>query len=307
MAPPLDWGAATSRKGHLVARAVMHREAVVGGRRAVGRPLPVAFSGVLAVAVLVATVYGLVAGQAYPVSPGVSETWPDVARGQDLLTLLTVPVLLWAATKARAGSLHAHLFWLGLVLYYAYTYVMYAFAPYNDAFLSYVAIMGLASYGLLDGLLRLEVRVVAQAFAPAPRRAAAWYLVGITVLFLGLWLAMILPAIPGDQPAEGIFYDIPSAVHVLDLAFVLPLLIATGRMLLRGHPAGVALAGTLMSMKAVLAFAMLSMSFTFMDAPNLGEAVLWAVIAVVSVAWLVVGSRRSHRPDGPWLRGSLWE
>ena len=290
-----------------MARAVKGRPPAVTVGQTIGRPLPVAFSGVLAAAVVVATMYGLVADQAYPVSSGILETWPEVARGQDLLTLLTVPVLIWAAGTARAGSLHAHLLWLGLVLYYAYTYVMYAFAPYNDAFLSYVAIMGLASYGLLDGLLRLRVRIVADVFAAAPRRAAAWYLIVVAALFVGLWLAMIMPAIPGDQPPEGLFYDLPSAVHILDLAYVLPLLLATGVLLLRGHAAGVALAGTLLSMKAVLSLALLSMSFAFLDSPDLAEVGLWTVIGTVSIAWLVVGSRRSSRPHRPWLRGSLWQ
>jgi hypothetical protein len=37
-------------------------------------------------------------------------------------------------------------------------------------------------------------------------------------------------------------YDIPNTVHVLDLAIVLPLMIATGALLLRGHPVAPVLA-----------------------------------------------------------------
>lgn len=270
------------------------------------RPLPIGYTLVLAAVVAAATLYGLLAEQAYRVSEGVLENWPQVARGQDLLTLMTLPFLVWSAVTARSGSLKAHLMWLGLVLYYAYTYVMYAFAPYNDAFLAYVAIMGLSSYGLLDGLLRIDVRTAAPAFGAAPRRAAGWYLIGVAVLFTGMWLAMVAPAIPGDLPSGRMYYDIPSAVHILDLAFVLPLVLAAGVMLLRGHPAGTVLAGTVMCMKAVLALAMLSMSFAFLDSPNPGEVTLWTVIAVVSAGWIVLGARRSARPPDPWLRTSLW-
>src|SRR3712207_2740269 len=63
-----------------------------------GRPLPVWYSLMLAVPLTVATVYGLVADHAY-------RTPADIAaqgRGQDLLTLLTVPLLIGVAGRARA-------------------------------------------------------------------------------------------------------------------------------------------------------------------------------------------------------------
>jgi hypothetical protein len=78
------------------------------------------------------------------------------------VTLLTVPLLAWSAYRARAGSLRMHLLWLGLMLYYAYSYIIYAFSPYNDMFLLYVALIGMSFYALLDGLFRLELRAIAR-------------------------------------------------------------------------------------------------------------------------------------------------
>lgn len=271
-----------------------------------GRPLPVGFSVVLGILLLVATGYGLLTGDPYPMSPGIQETFAAAMRGGDLLTLLTVPVVIWAAVRARAGSARAHLAWLGLLLYYAYTYVMYAFAPFTDVFLAYVAIMGLSSYGLLDGLLRLDVAAVAESLVDAPRRATGWFLLVVSGLFTMMWLAMIVPAIPGGLPDGRMTYDIASAVHILDLAFVLPLLAATGMMLLRGHPAGPALAGVLLVLKSTLGLALLSMSFTFADTPAWGEAGLWTTIVLVSVGWIAAGLRRMQPVEEPWIRRSLW-
>lgn len=42
------------------------------------------------------------------------------------------------------------------------------------------------------------------------------------------------------------------------------------------------------------------------DAPALGEAALWTVIAGVSVGWLVAGIRRMRPVGEPWLRPGLW-
>lgn len=273
---------------------------------AAGRALPVVWSVVLGVLLVVATGYGLLVADPYPASPGVRETFPSVLRGQDLLTLATVPALVWAAVRARAGSPWAHLGWLGLLFYYAYTYVMYAFSPFTDVFLAYVAIIGMSSHGLLDGLLRLDVATIDRALRDAPRRATGWFLLVVAVLFAVMWLAMIVPAIPGGLPAGRMTYDIASAVHILDLAFVLPLLAATGAMLLRGHPAGPALAGVLLSLKVTLGLALLSMSFAFTEEPAWGEAGLWSLIVAVSTGWLVAGLHRRRPVEGPWLRPTLW-
>jgi hypothetical protein len=273
------------------------------------RPLPLWFSLVLGVVLVAATAYGLLVDGAYRVSPGVRETLPQTLRGQDLLTLLTVPVLVWSAIKARAGSLRAHIVWLAVLLYVAYSYLMYVVAPFNDVFLLYVAAIGLASYGLLNGLLRLNMRAAAAAFSDVPRRALGGFLIVVGVLFAGLWLAQILRAIPGGVP-EGLFvYDIPSTVHVLDLAFVLPLTLATGVLLFRRHTAAPVLASLLLVKMVTLGLALLFMNgFVWADTDNanVGEAVIWALIVAVASGWLTTVFRRvQSRPDG-WLRPSLW-
>ena len=121
-----------------------------------------------------------------------------------------------------------------------------------------------------------------------------------------LALAMIVPAIPGGLPAGRQTYDIASAVHILDLAFVLPLLLTAGIMLWRGHVAGSALAGVLLCLKVTLALALLSMNLAFVPRPNPGETALWVTIAVIAAGWLAIGARRMRPSDAPWLRPSIW-
>lgn len=240
-------------------------------------------------------------------SPGVRADFAETMKGQDLLTLLTVPVLLVAGHHARRGSLVAHLVGLGLLLYYAYTYVIYAVSPFNDAFLLYVATIGLASYGLLDGLMRLEIGTVAPAVVSVPRRLVAGFLIAVGVLFVALWLAMILPAVVGEGLPDGrVTYDIPSAVHVLDLSLVLPLLIGTGVMLLRRRTAGAVLAVVLLTKMVTLGLALLAMSYAFQSTRSPGEALLWTGIALVSTTFLVLTARRVEPVQEPWMRESIW-
>lgn len=270
------------------------------------RPLPVGYTAVLSLVLVGATLYGLLGDDPYRVSPGVQETLPAVLRGQDLLTLLTVPVLLWASVRASAGSLRGHLLGLGLLLYYAYSYVMYAFSPFNDAFLLYITVIGMSSYGLLNGLVRLDVGILGPAFARTPRRPVGWFLLVVGVAFVGAWLAMIVSVLPGGLPAGRMTYDIGSAVHVLDLAFVLPLVIATGVLLLRGHPAGPVLGAVLLCKIVTLGLAMLFMGFVFLDERSAPEAITWAAMSGAAATWLTVGARRMRTPDKVWLRPSFW-
>jgi len=273
------------------------------------RVLPLWYTVGVAVVVLAVTLYALLVEGAYRAPVGVRETLPETLRGQDLLTLLTVPVLLWAGVRARAGSLRAHIVWLALLFYFAYTYLMYVVTPFNDVFLLYVAAIGLASYGVLDGLLRIDVTVASAAFTEFPRRALGGFLVAVGALFVTLWLAQILPAIPGDVPEALIVYDIPNAVHVLDLAFVLPLMIATGVLLFRRHQVAPVLATLLLVKMTTVGLALLFMNgFVYADGGQIdvAEPAIWSVIVAVGSMWLVVVMRRIHpAPDG-WLRPGLW-
>jgi hypothetical protein len=272
--------------------------------------LPQWFTVLLAAAVTAVTVYGLGYADAYRVSPGVRETLPDTLRGQDLLTLLTVPVLVWTAMRARRGSLRAHLVWLALLLYYAYSYLMYVVAPFNDVFLLYVAVIGLSTYGLFDGLVRIDIHTTAPAFTSVRARALAYYLLAVGTLFTALWLSQIIPAIPGGLP-DGLFvYDIPSTVHVLDLAYILPLIVATGILLLRGHRAAPVLAVLVLVKMLTLGLALLLMdAFVVAGGGELSdpsEPYIWGAITVISAGWLYALMRRVAPAPPGWLRPELW-
>ncbi|MGI5175162.1 hypothetical protein ACQEVZ_02375 [Dactylosporangium sp. CA-152071] len=255
------------------------------------------------------TSYGLLASDPYRLSVEVTAQ----GRGQDLLTLLAVPALVWSAARARAGSLRAHLLWLGIVLYLAYSYVTYAFSvPFNDAFLGYVAVLGLSSYGLLNGLLGIDVDAVAPAFAATPRRVTAWSLALTGAAFGLLWLSDILSAFPGGLPTNRFVYDLPNPIHVIDLAWLIPLVMATAVLLWREYPAGPVLAAVLLVKLLTLGLALLSMVVFMLAAGNGLESsdvpvvVLAVTMTVLATTLLAVGARRMRRVTGAWMRASRW-
>lgn len=269
---------------------------------------PLWTSWLLAAVLAGATLFGLLSEETY------RETFARdhlgaTLQGQDLLTLLSAPVMVWCAHRARAGSLRAHLVWLGITLYVPYTYLMYVAVPYNDAFLLYVTAIGLGGYLFMDGLLRLDVEKLDAATVRLPRVGVGWFLVVTGSLFALLWLVQNVTVLPGGVP-DGLFvYDLPSVVHVLDLAFMLPLVIASGVLLLRDHPAGPPLAAVMLLHMVTLGLALLFMSGSIAaagGAMNVAETGMWTTLVLVSAGVLVWGSRRLGPVPGEWLRPSLW-
>lgn len=279
-----------------------------------GRPLAQWYTWVVAALVVAATLYGLLANEPYRVTEYLALIW----RAQDIVTLCAVPVLVWSASKARDGSLRGHLVWVGIMFWLAYAYAHYAFgAPYNRAFLVYVAIVGLAAYALLDGLLRINAVTVTPAFAGAPRRATAWFLALGGVGIAGVWLGEIVAAYPDGQPASNLVYDMPSPTYVLDLAWLIPVSLAAAWLLRRGHPAGPLLAAVTLVVLLVLSLAMLAVTLLGVATglatdPRYVQLFIvfgsvFGLLLVVGATLLVSGARRMQPIAGAWLRLGLWQ
>jgi hypothetical protein len=120
---------------------------------------PVLASWMLCALLVPATLYGLSAADPYR---GVSAQLAMGSRAQDVLTLALVPLLLAAGHRSRTGSLRAHLLWLGLLAYLAYSYAIYLVGwQQNRAFLPYAAVVTIATAALVDGLVRIDPARVA--------------------------------------------------------------------------------------------------------------------------------------------------
>jgi hypothetical protein len=96
-------------------------------------------------------------------------------RGQDLVTLIALALLVPALRLAQQASPRATLIWLGLVGYLAYTYTGAAFAyAFNELFLVYVALFGATGATRIAGLSGIDAHSLQGRFDDAtPRRAVA--------------------------------------------------------------------------------------------------------------------------------------
>jgi hypothetical protein len=278
-----------------------------------GRPLPLWYSVAVGGLVALATFYGLLTRPYRLVPDLLSVTWV----AQDAVTLLAVPVLVWSARRAAAGSLRAHLLWVGVQTWIAYCYVHLAVAaPFNRMFLVYVAVLALSGFAVIDGIVRVDVAAAARALEPTPRRATAWFLAIGGVGIAGLWLSDIIPALlAGDLPAGIHLGELPSPTWVFDLAWIIPVSIATAVLLRRRHPAAPVIAATLLVALFLLSVGMLAIapfaiaSGLHRDAAIAAQLVVFSIVFGVLAAietWLLAVGARRMRPAQDWLRPGWW-
>lgn len=279
-----------------------------------GRPLPLAHLLGLVVLVVTATTYGLVAQDAYRLVPGLLRaTW----QAQDIVSLLVLPVLVVSTLRARRGSMKAHVLAVGVLTWLTYVYAHLAIGAAFDAmFLVYVAILGLAGFGMLDGLLRLRPAAVEGWFDELPRRRATWFFVIGGGGIAGLWLAEIVPGLVGDLPPNIHLGQLPNPTWVLDLAWIIPMAGAAAMLLRRRHPVAPVVAGSLLVTLLVLSAAML-MTAPVALAAGLGSdpdvavqlvafSVVFTVLGAAEAALLVAGNRRTATTGPTWRARGWW-
>lgn len=270
------------------------------GRAAVWLWLSIA-AAVLAVA---GSVIALAADRIYA---GLTPAFLPQALAQDIANLAVAsPALLILAALALRGSLRAFLLWLGVLTFTVYNYVIYTFSiPFGPLFLLWVAVLGLSIFALIGGVTAVDHRAVAACFTS--RRAVnvvAWVLIVTAVLFGLLWLSEDVPALlAGTTPQSLTDMALPTnPVHILDLGFFLPAVIATGVLLLKRKPLAYTLA------PAFIVFIILTgvpILLTPVVQMARGETASWGVVvpigtltvAMLGVLVWLLSTIRTHSPQ----------
>lgn len=232
------------------------------------------------------------------------------ALGQDVVTLaVALPVLVVGAVLAGRGSERARLIWLGALVYLVYTYVIYALVVlFNPLFLVYVALLGCSLYALIWGLATTDFAGIKTRFTrKTPTRAVSIFFAAMATLFYFTWLSEVVPALlAGEVPRSVTANGTPTnAVHVLDMAWILPAIALTAFDLWRRKPLGYALAGVLLTFLTLLAAAIMSM-MVYMNLYGqpvaLGMAVVFGVVSAISLGMLVWYLSSFKEPPRPTRR-----
>lgn len=222
-------------------------------------------------------------------------------RGQDLVTLLALPFLVWTGAAARRGSARGALAWIGLLGYMFYTYAGAAFAyRFNEFVLIYIALFSLTVFALAAAVSSLDFAAIARTFdAGTPRRAVVGFLAFLGLMLTLLWVGQMMPFfLNGTLPELIVRANTPTNfVYVLDLGFVVPLSVLGGVWLWRRDPWGYAAAGYVLTKGLTMGLALLSMTlFQWLAGQDFDPFLsgVWVFLTVSSLSmmtWLFRHSR----------------
>jgi len=236
-------------------------------------------------------------------------SWAAQGTGQDVVNLVIVfPLLLVSTWYVGKESVRAFLIWIGTLIYVVYSYVIYAFfVHFGPMFLVYVAALGSSAYALAGATTQVDIEQLRSHWPPSFRvRSVSIFLMIVGVAFGGMWLAAIARALASGTAPEGVAaIGLPvNPVHVLDLAFLLPLAILTGVSHWRRRAFGVVFTTPILVFSVLMAAAIVSMTY-FMRArgvlASLGVVPIMAGAIGVGVASSVVmigGMRPTTRTLG---------
>jgi hypothetical protein len=185
------------------------------------------------------------------------------ARGTAAVMLVAgVPALATCLTVGRGRATgrstvsgRVGVLWLGVLAYMVYNCLLLVFAtPFNELFLIYTTMLGLALAALVALVRELDVEALRSRFAFSP--GARGFAVFIWVIAAGntaIWLSAVVPGLfHADRPqflaGTGLTTN---PIYVQDLSVWLPLAFLAGHWLWRGRGWGVALVGGFLAMWAL--------------------------------------------------------
>lgn len=230
-----------------------------------------------------------------------SDSLAAQGQGQDVVTLLlALPVLILSAWYTAHNSLRGRIIWLGALIYFAYTYTISAFqVKFNPLFLLYVIILGSAFYGLVLGFMSIKPDSI-RISKKTPVRAISLIAGFIAIAYYGLWLSDVLPAVLNNTVPAAITTDniATSGVHVLDMGFYLPLLLAGAMLLWQRRPMGYVITGAALMLGVIMGIAVIAMVINLSIwglADSLAPIVIFAVTTLLTGGALFALLRSTDR------------
>ena len=223
------------------------------------------------------------------------DTWLVGAgnRGQDLVMLLVeVPVLLLVLRRWSSGGPLVPAVLAGVLAFHAYFWVSMTFATaQNRLFPVYVACLAMTTALLVLVVLAVDADRVQQALPARPGRPAlVTYLVAVALALTAAWLPSLVGTAVTGQVAEAVGPYTSAATEALDLALVVPLVVAAAVLVLRRRPWGGVLTLVVLTLNACIGVLLMGQGAAqLLDGVPLTVAEIVVKMATFATLTLVAG------------------
>lgn len=161
---------------------------------------------------------------------------------QDVVTLLVgIPLLLAALSGYRKESVKSRFLLAGVTGYFFVTYLFYmAMGMYNELFLIYVSLLGLAFFVLYNLLTSFDSEKVSSYFSlKTPVKFVGGFLIFNSVVIALMWLGRLVPPLlDGTVYPLELHHYTTMVVQGFDLGLLLPISFVTGLLLIKRKPVG---------------------------------------------------------------------
>lgn len=215
--------------------------------------------------------------------------------GQDIVNIIIIiPVLLISFIAAKKGSTAAVFIYLGTILYFLYSFIIYTFGThFNPLFILYCWTLALSLYLFISTLIVLPfTKIKSELSDNKSFTFPAVFLIFISLMFHFLWLSEIIPSIFSGTIPESILESglINNPVHAADLAIVLPGISITAILLLKKNRFALLLSPVIIVFAILLSIAiggMTVISIIKQSTDNFVTAYIFGGIFIVSTFVLI--------------------
>jgi len=175
-------------------------------------------------------------------------------QGQDLLTLVSVPIFYWVVYLAKNGSARGLFIWMAILTYYLYINAAYAFnGIYSDLFLFYITIISTSFFSIIRLTHSIDYEVLLNMYSKKkPEKIIAIFFILIALIQAIIWVSIINQQMSANEPAAA------NAIYVIDLAFLLPTFMLSAYWLWRKHLAGYIISPVLLIFTFIYGLALIS-------------------------------------------------
>jgi hypothetical protein len=214
--------------------------------------------------------------------------------GQDIVNLIFgVPAILYSLHLSKKGSLKARTALIGIMGFFAYTYLSYNILfKLNDGFLLYTIGFGFSLYATLLNIAALDINELNIEASPSIRKWTPFLMGFILLVVIVLWTPDIVYYYTTGLYPERIIADNVHtlAIHFQDLSIVVPLSLMTAWLIRKGEKEGYILAPIILVKALSIGLGVLGMitvMFYSGVSPVIGEIMVF-IIATIVLGWFTL-------------------